>query len=787
MFIAHIRKSDHEIQMVQEHLEGVAFLAQRYGGPVALAAHGELSGLLHDMGKYTEAFTTYIRNAVLYDEVASGKIDHSTAGAKYLFENYYGRDHLQNLVVETVGMAILSHHSGLQNFIQTDTSQSDYIRRVTNADLPHYQEVVANFKAVSGNVDRVKQLIEVAKKEVQEFMDRIKHLNGNERTIHLNYMQKLVFSCLIDADRTDTRCFEDDTEVTVSDHSGVFEEGYSNLMDQVNEWGTAVYPINKLRNSMSESCDRKADEASSIITLSIPTGGGKTFASLRYALKHAMQYKKERIIYVVPYTTILEQNAAAVRDIIKQPEAVLEHHANVIDDRGLDDEPDYYQGAYHKQLQLGRDNWEYPIIFTTMVQFLDAFFQKGTRKSRRLHHLMNSVIIVDEVQSVPYKHFHLFNTAMNFLHTVGNSSILLCTATQPEVAEMKYKIHLEKNAEIVPDLVKTVEAFKRVSITNKVDKGGWNLEKIASFSEEVMSENQSLLIILNTKSEVRRLYRLLEGLNIAEVYHLSTSMCPAHRTEKLDKIREKLGKERIICVSTQLIEAGVDISFESVIRSQAGLDSIAQAAGRCNRNGEREEGKVYIIRSAEENLSKLPEIRIGGEVLANYILNNEDFDGNYLSPQAIKTYFRHFDAQAGRDIRATPKNLTHPLIKLLDGSHPNVSKSKTISKGMFKTVEKYFEAIESPTTSVIVPYKEEGKDIIASLNQDLDIKRFSEVMKQAQQYSVNLFDYEVKKLSQNNLLAPLYDNSIYCLTERAYDEDFGVTIDGEGSMMDLNF
>lgn len=787
MFIAHIRKSDHEIQTVSDHLEGVALLAQSYGRPAALAAHAELSGFLHDMGKYTEAFTTYIRNAVLYDDVASTKIDHSTAGAKYLFENYYGRDPFQNLVVETVGMAILSHHSGLQNFIQIDTSQSDYIRRVTNADLPHYQEVVANFETVSGNVDRVKQLIEAAKKEVQEFMERINHLNRNERTIHLNYMQKLVFSCLIDADRTDTRCFEEATEVTVSDHSGVFEEGYSNLMDQVNEWGAAVHPINKLRNNMSESCDRKADEASSIMTLSIPTGGGKTFASLRYALKHAIQYKKERIIYVVPYTTILEQNAAAVRDIIKQPEAVLEHHANVIDDSGLDSESDYYQEAYHKQLQLGRDNWDYPIIFTTMVQYLDAFFQKGTRKSRRLHHLTNSVIIVDEVQSVPYKHFHLFNTAINFLHTVGNSSILLCTATQPEVAEMKYKIHLEKNAEIVPDLVKAVDAFKRVSIINKVDKGGWNLEKIASFSEEVMSENQSLLIILNTKSEVRRLYRLLEELNIAEVYHLSTSMCPAHRTEKLDKIREKLGKERIICVSTQLIEAGVDISFESVIRSQAGLDSIAQAAGRCNRNGEREEGKVYIIRSAEEKLSKLPEIRIGGEVLANYILNNGDFDGNYLSPQAIQTYFRHFDAQAGRDIRATPKNLTHPLIKLLDGSHPNISKSNTISKGMFKTVERYFEAIESPTTSVIVPHKEEGKDIIASLNQDLGIKEFSDIMKQAQQYSVNLFDYEVQKLSQNNLLATVYNNSIYCLTDRAYDGDFGVTIDGEGSMTDYNF
>lgn len=786
MFIAHIRGSDHEIQMVQDHLEGVSWLARKYGEPVALATHAELAGFLHDMGKYTEAFTTYIRNAVLYDDVAGTKIDHSTAGAKYLYENYYGKDPLQNLVVETVGMAILSHHSGLQNFIQTDTSQSDYIRRVTNADLPHYHEVVANFESVPENVDKVTQMVEAAKKEVEEFMDRVGALNGRERAIHLNYMQKLVFSCLIDADRTDTRCFEEGTEVTISDHSAVFEEGYRNLMHQVNEWEEAVEPINKLRNKMSESCDIRADELSSIMTLSIPTGGGKTFASLRYALKHTIKHKKERIIYVVPYTTILEQNAAAVRDIIKQSDAVLEHHASVIDDSGLDDEPDYYQAAHHKRLQLGRDNWDYPIIFTTMVQFLDAFFQKGTRKGRRLHHLTNSVIIVDEVQSVPYKHFHLFNTAMNFLNTVGDSSILLCTATQPEVAEMDYKIHLGENAEIVPDLVKTVDAFKRVSIINKVEKGGWDLEKIASFTEEVMAEHESLLIILNTKSEVRKLYQLLEELNLAEVYHLSTSMCPAHRTEKLDKIREKLGKERIICVSTQLIEAGVDISFESVIRSQAGLDSIAQAAGRCNRNGEREEGTVYIIRSAEENLSKLPEIRIGGEVLENYILKNEDFAGDYLGPEAIQTYFRHYDAEAGREIKVVPPQLDHPLICYLNGRHPNAGKEGTISKGMFKTVERYFEAIESPTTSVIVPYGE-GEEIIALLNQDLDIKEFNNIMKEAQQYSVNLFDYDMQKLSQDNLLAPLYDNSIYCLTEQAYDEGFGVTIAGEAGMTDYNF
>lgn len=351
---------------------------------------------------------------------------------------------------------------------------------------------------------------------------------------------------------------------------------------------------------------------------------------------------------------------------------------------------------------------------------------------------------------------------------------------------MDYKIHFEKNAEIVPDLVKTVDAFKRVSIINKVEKGGWSLEKIASFTEEVMAEHESLLIILNTKSDVRKLYQMLNELNLAEVYHLSTSMCPAHRTKKLDKIRKKLGEEKIICVSTQLIEAGVDISFESVIRSQAGLDSIAQAAGRCNRNGEREEGNVYIIRSAEENLSKLPEIRIGGEVLDNYILKDEKFANNYLSPQAIETYFRYFDAEAGREIKIVPPSLDYPLICHLNGRHPNAQKGGTISKGMFKTVERYFEAIESPTTSVIVPYGE-GEEIIALLNQDLDMKEFNNIMKKAQQYSVNLFDYDMQNLSQYNLLAPLYDNSIYCLTEQAYDENFGVTTTGEATMTDYNF
>src|SRR5699024_5915277 len=278
---------------------------------------------------------------------------------------------------------ILKHQSGDEKLGSKIEKPSDYLRRVANKKLPFYDEVIKNFESIKGNIERVERLIDEAVQEFEEFMKQIKSIE--KPLVYLNLMQKLVFSCLIDADRTNTRCFEENELNKLSNNEGVFQKGYKQLMDTVTAWQENVTPINKLRNDMSESCDRFASEPSDIYTLTIPTGGGKTFASLRYALKHAQIHRRSRVIYVVPYTTILEQNAKAVADIIKQPEAVLEHHANVVEDDNLDGEPDYYQIKHHKQLQLGRDNWDYPIIFTTMVQFLDAFYQRGTRKSRRLH------------------------------------------------------------------------------------------------------------------------------------------------------------------------------------------------------------------------------------------------------------------------------------------------------------------------------------------------------------------------------------------------------------------
>lgn len=786
ILIAHIRQSDHTEQSVQEHLEEVAILAHSYGESVGLGAHAELAGFLHDMGKFTMHFTNYLKNAVLENKIAGDKIDHSTAGAKYLYERYIKKDPLQDFVVETVGMAVLSHHSGMQNFIQPDLKPSDYIRRVTNGELPYYDEVVANFERIPGNVENVDRLVTEAKEEMKKFIQQVKSL-GKNPNIYLTLMQKLVFSCLIDADRTNTRCFEENTREPIKSNKEVFEKGYDCLMETITEWQKNREGINALRNDMSESCDKIAELPSAIYTLTVPTGGGKTYASLRYALKHAKKYNKSRIIYVVPYTTILEQNAKEVRNIIKQPEAVLEHHANVIDDTALDNDTDFYDHPHHKSMQLGRDNWDYPIIFTTMVQYLDAFYQKGTRKSRRLHNLTNAIIVFDEVQSVPYQHKELFHASVNFLHAIGNSSIVLCTATQPAnhaaIKQIEVPLLLAEEPEMIPHLDEVVDAFKRVNITSKVDLEGWNAVQIANFTETLLEDRDSVLIILNTKTAAKKLYQELDILVDTHIAHLSTSMCPMHRKEVLAEVKDKLGKQKVVCVSTQLIEAGVDISFESVIRSLAGLDSIAQAAGRCNRHAERELGDVYIIRAKDENLSKLPEIRIGAEVTDNYILSNPELLDRLLHPKTIETYFTHFLAQAKSEILITPPDMDYDLLTLLKGTLASQRPKETKSSGMFKTIEKHFEAIHSPTTAVLVPHGKEGEEIIASLNEQIsDFKEFNKLIKKAQQYSVNLYSHELRILSKDGLIESLYEDSIFCLKEKAYDEKYGVTLEGKAEV-----
>lgn len=806
--IAHMRKDDYVIQTVQEHLNSVAALAKVYGKKVGFSAMAELAGFLHDMGKNSEAFRVYIVNAVKETGEPLERIDHSTAGAKFLYETYYnenpsGLDEvIANITIEIIGMVILSHHSGLQNFIQTDGSQSDYFRRVLRGDLPCYEEVKVNFLAEIDNKQRVDELFNYACKEVKTLFNRIKGLldDYNQEKGKLSYNTflsialKYVFSCLIDADRTDSRRFDENDMTSLDiDYTNFFASSYQHLMNRLDEWKkkeSATKPINQLRREMSERCDKLASDDSAIFQLSIPTGGGKTLASLRYALKHAIEKKKDRIIYVVPYTTILEQNAEAVRSVIKNKDLVLEHHANVMDESDDGIEEDYYRKKTKKKIQLARDNWDYPIIFTTMVQFMDTLYAKGTRKSRRLHNLANSIIIFDEVQSVPVKHIPLFNGAVNFLHYFGNSSIILCTATQPTLNKTEYPLLVENQIEMIEDLPNVVKAFERVSIENRVTNEGWSAEEISEFTQEVLTTKQSVLIILNTKKAVLNVYKQLKEIVGENVYHLSTSMCPQHRKDILEKVRLKLdaSHEKIICISTQLIEAGVDISFQTVIRSLAGIDSIAQAAGRCNRHAELEKGIVYIIRAKDESLSRLPEIALGQKVTAQNILSRKHLEEDMLSPKAIQTYFDFYLRTTERELMQHNKDLGVPLIDLLNGGgryHNSIppNQPKTIMKSMYKTLESHFEVIEAPTTGILVPYTCEGRKIIATLNEEInDYNKLNEYLKKAQLYSVNVYTHTLHQLVEAKLIYPLYTEGVYALQENGYHEKYGLSLEGEGTM-----
>jgi CRISPR-associated endonuclease/helicase Cas3 len=617
----------------------------------------------------------------------------------------------------------------------------------------------------------------------------------------MSLMIKTIFSCLIDADRTNSRLFEEGVvSEEQADASAFFTISYSRLiahLDKLAEQAGAEpdNPIPALRAEMSRQCDIFAERPSGIYTLSVPTGGGKTLASLRYALKHANTYGKERIIYIVPYTTIIEQNAAEVRRILQNEDMVLEHHSNVAE--LPDPENDAYDARLRK-LRLARDNWDRPIVFTTMVQFLNSFYAKGTRSVRRLHQMSNAILVFDEVQSVPNRCISLFNAALNVLNTFGNSGILLCTATQPALDYVKHKLLLSDQPEIVSRLGDVEQQFKRVELVDRTTPLGWNAEELAEFAIEQMGEIDQLLIILNTKSAVRRLYDRLviwDAVQMEEVklFHLSTNMCAAHRKDVLKRMRCALKKrKRVVCVSTQLIEAGVDISFQCVIRSLAGLDSIAQAAGRCNRHGGRPLRHVYIVKSSDEQLSKLPEIRIGAEkterVLAEFREEPERFSGGLLSGTAMSLYFRYYYEAIQGELDYPIKELDRKLFDLLDqnSAYQDAYKQahghapKTLNRFSLATADEHFEAIDSPAVAVVVPYGEEAESLILTLNGELDIRQLGDHLRRLQPYTVNLYRHELNKLDKSGDVYQLLHGQVLVLREVAYSEEFGVESGGEG-------
>lgn len=448
-FYAHVTRSEPKrLQLLENHLLECYQLGKQYGEPLKIAHITGLAGLLHDLGKFSKEFQDYLMKASQNpDSVVRGSVDHSTAGAKLLYEKLHGtyknnsNDFRPAALAEFVGNAILAHHNsgGLLNFLNPDLSkkssssstESPYLERVVTKDIVAYDQIKDRFQVVFESTLSLSNLIDTALVELENWYQQLNGLSSEEQQRSEFLLMKFIYSSLIDADRTDTMCFEQHQPLPkLRDSTLLFQKYYENLNQVLNKINQGkLTPINAKRQRMSRQCDEIASKAPGIFRLSIPTGGGKTLASLRFALKHAVRYQQQRIVYVIPFTTIIEQNAAKIREVLNNDlnddSNILEFHSNVIRENNNDNQDPIEEN----RLQLVQDNWDAPIILTTMVQFLDIVYGKGTQDIRRLHNLANSVIVFDEIQKLPIKCVKLFNAAINFLSRTCHTTNVLCTAT----------------------------------------------------------------------------------------------------------------------------------------------------------------------------------------------------------------------------------------------------------------------------------------------------------------------------------------------------------------------
>ncbi|WP_239649778.1 CRISPR-associated endonuclease Cas3'' [Methylocucumis oryzae] len=455
--IAHVR-SNNEIQTLATHLLEVGELSKQFATKIHAPEAGELIGLLHDFGKYSQAFQIYLQSATgLLDpdgddgdyvdaKAQKGKIDHSTAGAQWVWQNMkcLGKNGEGKLAGQLLALCIASHHGkGLIDCLKPDGS-NEFERRMTKEDEKTYlQECQKNADNDDAEIlEKARQLINPAISALWKQYAIIKNTKHSEtiKQFYFGFLTRFLFSCLIDADRINSADFETPENLAHRNQPVLWDDAIKRLeffiIEQQNEierkrgqFSEKTLRLNEIRRDISDTCQQRAKDAQGIYTLTVPTGGGKTYASLRFALHHAKQHNLERIIYIIPYTSIIEQNAEAIRKAIEHENDafpwVLEHHSNL--------EPE--QQTWHSKLVA--ENWDAPIVMTTMVQFLETLFSGGTRGVRRLHQLANSVLIFDEIQTLPINCTHLFCNALNFLTTYSKTTAVLCTATQPLLDNLK--------------------------------------------------------------------------------------------------------------------------------------------------------------------------------------------------------------------------------------------------------------------------------------------------------------------------------------------------------------
>lgn len=775
-------------QLLRDHNRNAAMIAAQKLKPIGLQHTAFLAGMLHDLGKYTERFQKYLLGEA---PGRPGSVIHTFQPCKLMMERYHTDDAPNEvyLAAELISVAVGCHHGLFDCIDERGAIGLSYRSAKEGMD---YEEAVAAFFSDCMTSEELDCMIEIAAKEIKKWIDRIDLNETNDKTefdFSLGLLSRLLTSAVIEADRADTARFMNGTlsPAYPEDMRVIWEERLKAVECKLDALPNET-AISAARRSISEQCRMSAEKSAGIYRLYVPTGGGKTLSALRYSLAHAKKYNKTRLIFTSPLLSILEQNAAQIRQYLGDDSLVLEHHSNVIQTEQTAESLD--------QRELMVESWEAPVIITTLVQLLNTLFAGKTTCVRRFHALCNSVIVIDEVQTVPVKLLSLFNRAVHFLSTYCGATVVLSSATQPSLEKAEHPLRgvIE---DIVPLDAKLWDVFSRTRIE---PLPAVREETLPGRITEEMEHTQSLLVVCNKKAEAARLVERTKGAGWTS-FHLSAGMCIQHRRDVLKRMTDllKAGKNvtlqqpgrKVLCISTQVIEAGVDISFERAMRFAAGMDSVVQTAGRCNRNGEAEQRcPVYLVNCTDENLGRLQDIRRGKdatvELLCEYERDPQHFRNDLSSDEAIRFFYHCLyrsmdkDAQNGIVYAADgrPKGCLYEYLSSNDRNSAAAGEAASayLMRQAFKTAGKEFAVFDQETTDVLVPYGE-GAKMIAALSTGRakkDAAYRAALLKQATSFSVSLYSYQKKKLEERGALYHICGDSILALQESFYDDIIGL-------------
>jgi len=738
-----------EWEPLDEHLRLVRSLARDFAAAFGSGAWGELAGLWHDLGKYSQAFQGYLHASAGGDDLhrseVSGRVDHSTAGAQHAARS--------GVPGRLLAYCIAGHHAGLPDDEGGDSGLSFRLeKRIDPIDAAPPELLAEPLPplpklAVDGNRQRA--------------------------AFALAFWTRMLFSCLVDADFLATERFMNPERAAQRPKSTVTPAQLIARLDEhldQKQRAAADTAVNHRRREALAACRNKANLAPGLFSLNVPTGGGKTLSSLAFALTHAVAHGLRRVVYAIPFTSIIEQTADVFRTALGNLRSeVLEHHSNL--------EPDDPERQSVRS-RLAAENFDAPLVVTTNVQLFEALFANRTSRCRKLHRLAKSVIILDEAQTLPPRLLAATLAALEELARNYGATVVLCTATQPAIERRDgFPIGLQEVRPIVDDPQALHEALRRTH----VERAGVMSEH--NVIERLRGERQ-VLCIVNSRRHAADLYKQLAD---PDALHLSASMCARHRSKVLRLIRQRL-RRGLPCrvVATQVVEAGVDVDFPAVYRAVAGLDSIAQAAGRCNRegglvggDGQPRTGRVVVFDYDAKQYPTDSLITRGARIFREVA---PDHAHDLLSPAAVDAYFRlHYWQQGGDDGRGWDRGREGTSVMdcfAWDG--------KIGLHAQFRTAADAYRLIDDAQTPILVPFGARGEELIRQLESMPDppdpngLRQFDRA---AQRYVVGVYDRNLWTLKNNGVL--LERHGRYFLGNRAaYDQKLGLTFEAVGLDVD---